>query len=575
MKRDVPVTPPRHAVAPDADGWATPWSRARSLLTRGRGQLVTIMLIVAASSAVQLRNLGDPYIHIFDEAVHLNVTRNLVLDCCTPKLHRQPLGTDASSWLDNYIWLHKPLMPFYVQAGIARFFDTGVWTLRFVALLFAQLLVVLVFYIGVKFFDTLTAVTAAALVAFNHFTFQLVQGWQFSGIPDLTLACALMGVLITLLSIVQVPRRRYYLAFGAFSGVAFLCKDGLSLIPFFVLLLARPLSGWREHAMGLVIAVAAAVAVVSPPTVYLAYRFPAEVMLEQQQRVGHLLRDIEGWSRPFDFYWTVYFHRVTSPLLTGSTYLAAALGLTVFRRNAKLRALSLWVAAYPFLLSFGVSKVTNFIYPVLPAAALLLPATGVALWRQGRHRIIVAAAATVVVSAVVFQVDLFDSSDWLADSPRSGRASLLVFQGAIFALSLALLTRLPMLRPSWTSAAAAAVATALVLGASIRADLASATRRRADHDRQLALREASLAIRPLLAPDDIVLVAWPGINRSHLVVMYWSGVDSFEVTTDKSVAWRMPLLPPHARVYLLHDAPVTSPAGAAGASRRYALDRLR
>jgi 4-amino-4-deoxy-L-arabinose transferase-like glycosyltransferase len=566
---------PPHSLVPDLDGRVTPWSSARSLLNRRLGRLLTVTLIVAASSTLQLRNLGDPYIHIYDEAVHLNVARNLVIDCCTPKLHRQPLGADASSWLDNYVWLHKPPMPFYVQAGVARLFDTGVWTLRFVALLFAQLIVVLVFYIGVKFFDTLTGVTAASLVAFNYFTFQLVQGWQFSGIPDLTLACALMGVLAALLSIVQVPRRRYYLAFGALSGLAFLCKDGLSLIPFFVLLLARPPSGWREHATGLVIAVAAALIVLSPATVYLAYRFPVEAMHEQQQRVGHLLRDIEGWSRPFDFYWTVYFQRVTSPLVTGSAYVAAALGLTALRRNARLQALSLWVAAYPLILSFGVSKITNFIYPVLPAVALLLPATGVVLWRQGRHRVIVAAAATVIASAVVFQLDLFDSSNWLADSPRSGRATLLVFQGAIFAISLALLTQLPLPRPSWTSAASAAVAMALVLAASIRADVAAATRRRPDHDRQMALREASLAIRPLLARDDIVLVDWPGINKSHLLVMYWSGLDSFEVTADKPVAWRMSLLPPHARVFLLHDAPATEPAAATGTSQRYALDRLR
>ena len=548
---------------------------SESCLNRRFGRILTVSVIVAASSILQLRDLGDPYIHIYDEAVHLNVVRNLVVDCCTPKLHLQPLGADAYSWLDNYVWLHKPPLPFYVQAGVARLFGTDVWTLRFVALLSAQLIVVLVFYIGVKFFDTLTGVVAATFVAFNSFTLQLVQGWQFSGIPDLALACVLMGVLASLLSIVQAPRRRYYLAFGALTGLAFLCKDGLSLIPFVVLLLAAPPSGWRQHATGLVIAVAAAATVLLPPTVYLAYRFPVEAMHEQQQRVGHLLRDIEGWSRPFDFYWTVYFPRVTSPLVTCIAYVAAALGLTALRRNAQLRALSLWVAAYPLVLSFGVSKITNFIYPVLPVVSLLLPAAGVALWRQGRHRIIVAAAATVIVSAVVFQLDLFESSNWLADSPRLGRPTLIVFQVAIFAISLALLTRLPLPRPSWTSAAAAAVAMALMLAASIRADVAAATRRRPNYDQQMALREASLAIQPLLARDDIVLVDWPEISKSHLVVMYWSGIDSFEVTADKPAAWRMSLLPPHARVFLLHDGPTAPQAEATGTSRRYALERLR
>ena len=92
-------------------------------------------------------------------------------------------------------------MPFYIQATFARMLGTSVWTLRLVALLFAQLLVVLTFYVGAKYFDALTGAAAASLVAFNHFTFQLVQGWQFSGIPDLTLACALMGVMASLLSV--------------------------------------------------------------------------------------------------------------------------------------------------------------------------------------------------------------------------------------------------------------------------------------------------------------------------------------------------------------------------------------
>ena len=547
-----------------------------SRLISGRLLALLVLLIVISSSAISLRDLGDPYIRLWDEAVHVNVVRNLVVDCCTPKLHHQTLGADTRDWTDNYVWLHKPPLPFYFQASVARLIGTGLWQLRFFALLLAELLVFLTFWIGFRSFGSWIGLTGAILVGFNHYTFELIQGREFSGIPDLALACALMGVLWCLLEIARSPRPQLYVWFGFLSGLAFLCKDGLALIPFCVLVLARPAASWRRHAVGVMYAGMAAAVVIFPATIYIAYLFPGEALYEQGQRIGHLLSSVEGWGRPFDFYWTVYFPKVTSPLIAGASYLSAALGLTMFRRDPRLRAASLWVGTYLFVLSLGVSKVSNFIYPLVPVVALLLPATAAALWHQRRYALLIGIAATVIVSAAAFQWNLFGSSTWIGDFPRwQIRPVLILFQCAVCLAVVAVLKFVQVPKPAVTSVAAATLAIALAVTASVNANLAAVHRHRRDYDQQMALRRASLTLHPTVSDNDIVLVQWPGVRKSHLYVMYWSGIDSFEVTKDKPMEARIASVPRDRRVFLLRDSSLLGADNRQLSSAPYVLVRVR
>ena len=423
-----------------------------------------LCLLVTASSVLLLRNLGDPYITLWDEAVHVNVIRTLETSCCTPQLHRQLSGADPRDWTDSHVWLHKPPMPFYAHAAVARLVGHGVWGIRLAAVLLAEALVVLVFVIGVKFFGTWIGLLAATLVAFNHYTFQLVQGRQFSGVPDLALACVLMLALSRILSIENSPEWRQYVAFGALAGLAFLCKDGLALIPFVVLALAPTAWPWRRHVAGCMLAVSCAAVVLLPPTLYIARLFPLEALFEHQHRVAHLLRDIEGWGRPFDYYFTVYLARATSPLMLGSIFAATAVGLFGARRHPRLTILSLWIAAYLVVLSLGVSKISNFIYPVVPVASLLVSAAAVVLWRERRYDLVVAACVPVLITAVLLQWNLFNSSQWFVDFPgASRRATLVLFKLGTVLLALQLLKRVRVPNPAVTSFTAAGVAIGLIL----------------------------------------------------------------------------------------------------------------
>lgn len=512
---------------------------------------VIVAAIFVASSAVRLRGLDNPYITLWDESVQVNVISNLVDHCCTPQLHLDAEGANANDWMDSHIWLHKPPLPLLFNAAVAAPWANRLFGIRFGAFLAAQLIVLLTFGIGLRFFGPATALVATALIAFNRYTFGLVQGTEFSGIPDLTLVCALLGALYALLAIVDHGRRRHFVAFGVLSGVAFLCKDGLALVPFAVLGIVVLLRGWRQHLVDFALAVTAALVIIVPASAYLALTFPAEAILEQRERVDHLLRDVDGWGRPADFYWTVYLPKITSPLISGAAYVAIACAVTIYRGDRKRLVLGLWALSYLVVLSAGVSKIHNFIYPTVPALYLLIPAVVVRLWPEQRDVVILAGAATVGITAVVLHWHLFQSTTWLVARPTLGaRAALVGIQAAVVAAVVATLriTRVPALRQ--ITAFSVALALAIVLVTSAHASWADASRRGRDAAEQMRLREAALDLRSL-SKTDLVLVSWPQLRQAHLYVKYWSGLDSFEVNNAHPVDARLQQLTSARSIYLL------------------------
>jgi len=169
--------------------------------------------------------------------------------------------------------------------------------------------------------------------------------------------------------------------------------------------------------------------------------------------------------------------------------------------------------------------------------------------------LLIGIAASVIVAAAAFQWNLFASSTWVADFPRwQVRPILVLFEcgACLFALAALRLVHLP--KPAETSVVMATLAFVLPLTASIDANVAAHNRHRRDYDPQMALRQASLTLESLVSNNDIVLVQWTGVEKSHLYVMYWSGRESFEVTKDRSIETRIASLPRDRRVFLLRDS---------------------
>ncbi|MEN3338407.1 MAG: hypothetical protein V7647_2083 [Acidobacteriota bacterium] len=518
---------------------------------------MVLIIVVLSSSLVLARGLNSEYITLWDEAVHLNVVQNLITHCCTPRLHVRDLGTDYRDWTDNDVWLHKPPIPFFINAALAAPWPRSPLALRMPALLFAEALVVVVFLLGLRFFDRSSAALAAAAFAFNRYTFDLVQGRQFSGMPDLTLAFCLLGALYCLLAITESERQRHFVAFGVCSGAAFLCKDGLAFIPFIVLGAVVAKLGWRRHARGFVCAGVVAVLIAGTSAACLAWLFPVETRYEQQRRLAHLFENVEGWSRPADYYFTAYFTRVTSPLIAGLGYLCVGWGLLQWRRKPATAVLAMWVATYLVVLTPAVSKISDFIYPIAPVLYVLIAVALVQQWRSRGYDRIVAASTAVLAAALIIHFGLLGSHQWMVRAPSwRSRIAPPAIGVTIFGLSIAIL-RLSRIRITRGLAALSTGAAVLVaLGTSVRANLAGPDLRPRDYDRQMALRQATLALPPdLRLRDDVVLVKWSGVKKSHLYVRFWAGLESLEITAANPLDRQMAVVRRVPDVYLLADAP--------------------
>jgi len=118
---------------------------------------------------------------------------------------------------------------------------------------------------------------------------------------------------------------------------------------------------------------------------------------------------------------------------------------------------------------------------------------------------------------------------------------------------------MPAERQRQVCAPAIAAGLAIVLFASARATWAGAGAHGRDYSDQMALREAALGLHGL-AKDDMVLVDWPHLRKSHLYVKYWSAVDSLEVDDRHPVASRVAQSRSARHVYLLSRTPVGSDA---------------
>ncbi len=474
---------------------------------------IVLGLIVLISSVLFFHNLGNNYITHWDEVEQLNVVKNLAGDCCIPKLHLQEYNTDFRNWTDNYIWLHKPLMPLLVNSVFFKIFGENLWAFRLPNVVFIELAIILLFLIGKKLFSPPAAIIASSLFAFNHYTFELVQGRQFSGISDITLIVFLLLGLYFIIKIAEDPKRKYFIWFGVFEGLAFLCKDGLALVPFLVLLVYLFIKdrSWPKM-LNFLYAIFVCLVIIAPEKIYLAIHFPAQSTYEAQVQLAHIYSNVEYWARPWFFYfkdyWRILFGTVVGVLgyvALGYSIIKAAtfnnLQLSINGQDSEVNSkklivngfviLPLWVLCYLIPLTLMVSKISNFLYPVVPVIYLLVGAVVVDIWhRVNGGKIIKLLPVTIVV---------------------------------------------------------------ILISRSVAANLQSSTSIAADYQYQVGLRQASLEIKNKLPMGSLVLVDWPGVDKSHLYFKYWSDYEAFEIYFFHPAWDWLNLLSGRTNIYLLSE----------------------
>jgi hypothetical protein len=347
--------------------------------------------------------LGTPDISTWDEVVHVNVVKNLAEHCCVPELHRSSLGTDYRDWGNNTVWLHKPLLPFYATAAFYRILGGSLWAFRLPGAIFALLTALVIYLIGSKFFDENIGLLGAAIFGLNPFTNALVHGTTYSGFPDLFFAFFISLALYLILDWTQTKSVVALRWLGFVIALAYLSKGGLALAPFAVLALVALQAGNIRELVPALQSVAVFLIVVLPDKLYWRVHDPVESGYEQRQQVLHLFKNIEGHGAPWHFYFSHAFPHILVPALVPLAYFSIGWALLRFRRGAPGQILSVWCLAYLVPLSFGVSKIDNFIFAVLPAIALLTPLVVESLMRSGRYRLVFSLCIASIASYLLWQ----------------------------------------------------------------------------------------------------------------------------------------------------------------------------
>lgn len=294
-----------------------------------RRDLALCLLVVAFGVWRLAPGLAHPHLHDWDEAVHMAAARGTFQTPLSPHIYAAPLdGTDLKAWWSAHIWLHKPVLPFWLGAAWMHLLGVTPLVLRLQSLLGQLGCALAIFLLARELCGRPLAVAGALAFLTLPFGWDLTQGEMFGDVTDCTLAgFTAVAMLLLLLAIRRDSWRLAALA-GAACGAAFLCKTGLGLLPLgvamaFALLRARGGAGLRWQGMLAFAVVGAAVAV--PWNVYSAQRWPEVYRVEAAETRAHLFPskvDIGPWLRPADAIFNEINENQFAPIPAALTLLA-------------------------------------------------------------------------------------------------------------------------------------------------------------------------------------------------------------------------------------------------------------
>jgi 4-amino-4-deoxy-L-arabinose transferase-like glycosyltransferase len=572
---------------------------------RPRISWITLICLLATSCILFLQNLGTPNISTWDEVVHVNVVKNLAEHCCLPRLHRSGLGTDYRDWGNNTLWLHKPLLPFYATAAIYKLLGGSLWAFRLSGAIFALLTAVIVYLIGSDFLNDNIGLFGAAIFSLNPFTNALVHGRTYSGFPDLFFAFFVSVALYLILEWTQSKSTTTLRWLGLVVGLAYLCKGGLALAPFAVLAVVAILAGSIRDLIPALESIVVFAIVVLPERLYWLAYHPVESGYEQHQQLLHLFRNIEGHASPWHFYFTHGLPHILVPALVPFAYFSIGWALTQCRPGTPGHTLSIWSLAYLVPLSFGVSKIDNFIFAVLPAIALLIPLAVGSLMHSRQFSLVLSICVSSWAAYILWQTAPFSRTieGIVIGSRWSEHPYWFTFLAVIAILAVALALRFLIKFDSKmvTSSVLPLTSMALLLlyfHTNILENWIDPVQFNGlSSSAQLPLRQTGADLRGLVDKNALIIVALgdgrmeasltgffacgPGAEEcvkrlAYLYIMYWSDADVLDVcrepqpqkTVERFRGWKnayvitnslLPAAPlarsPIGNVYSLRDVP--------------------
>jgi 4-amino-4-deoxy-L-arabinose transferase-like glycosyltransferase len=347
------------------------------------------VFLAAASLLLKLRNLGHEALTFWDESFHALVARNLLLHPLKPTLIEHPfLAYEPRSWINNHVWLHKPILPLWQIAISYAALGVSTFALRLPSALLSTGAVVLTWLIGRELLDRASGLIGAALLAFSPAIMLLVHGYLFADHVDIALLFWTEAAVYLLVRALRTDSAWFAAGAGVAQGLAFLSKTypalivtGLAVVAW-LLTRSGPAEGRRLSGRRLLILVLATAATIAPWTAYAWMNYPVEFLHENAYIFSHLSTGIDSWAAPwdrlvFDYSLLLYHAFYTSVLVAALVLLPKA----VRERDLALLLLYAWGVGVLIPHLFAVSKTPSATLIGVPPFLLLFGRFVVRAWR--------------------------------------------------------------------------------------------------------------------------------------------------------------------------------------------------
>lgn len=339
-----------------------------------------LLILVAGATALHLFRLNRDSISPWDESIHAIVAQHVAQHPLTPTLFETAalVPNPPPGWMLTHIWLHIPPFGIWAAALSLRLLGNTPFAVRLPGVFFVAAGMLVSYALGRRLFRRAAGLVGAAFVGCAPYFLMLSQGYVFGDLTDTPLLFLTPLAFYCLLRGYQSGRLRWLAGAGGVSGLCYLCKAGIGVLPMLGALAALyacewvfpPEDGWRRLGWrGAATALAAAALVAGPYILYTDIAFPAIAHQEAHTWLVALVSGYEGWGRPPDYHLTMYLYGAYgSPLallLLGSL---VALAVIAWRRRSRADALvAAWILALYLPLSIAVTKAAPMTIAAAPA----------------------------------------------------------------------------------------------------------------------------------------------------------------------------------------------------------------
>ncbi|HUB09798.1 MAG TPA: glycosyltransferase family 39 protein [Myxococcales bacterium] len=346
-----------------------------------RADLPWIGLLAIWGLWIYWPGLDHPSLWNWDESIHMAVARGVYATFFTPHVYAHHLypGYAFNDWVNGEIWIHKPVLPFWLGAAVMHLIGITPLGLRLASLAGMVLAGACLYLLLRSLAPRAWAAAVSAAFMGLPFAWKMVQGYQFGDVTDCTLVGFVVLAFWLLLRTIETDSPWLAAAAGAVTGLGFLCKSALALTPLGAAI-AMAVLGSRGFCQGLrwrrlVPFLGAFLLLALPWEIVCAIRWPALNKVEVLHTFGHLTgKSVENWIRPWDALFNEIDEAELAPWPLVLPLVAAGwLAIRAVRRREPVAVLvTLWIGAEWLVLTLARVKVPAIAWTVVPAVCLAL-----------------------------------------------------------------------------------------------------------------------------------------------------------------------------------------------------------